>query len=116
MKNYIIIVAILVISNCISYFVGSHTIFMAADVHEDGTETIMYPHWFNTQEALDYEYKYANALIEGLHWWYSSDDNDYWFEVFMKTPEYNKIDSLNFGNWEDFYLYETPRYNEEDSI
>jgi hypothetical protein len=27
----------------------------------------------------------------------------------MITPEYRKIDTLNGGDWEDFYYYETPR-------
>lgn len=87
---------------------------MASDVREDGSETVFYPHFYNTKEALSYEREYANALLEGLHRFYSNDDNDFWFDVFMKTPEYKKIDSLNFGNWEDFYYYETPMLGYED--
>lgn len=107
-KKIIAAAVLLLVTNTVSYLTGSHSFFMAADVKEDGTETIFYPHWYSTAEALNFEREYANALLEGLHRFYSNDDNDFWFDVFMKTPEYQKIDSLNRGNWEDFYYYETP--------
>ena len=101
-------IVLLLVTNMVSYFIGSHEIFMAQDVNKDGTTSMTYPHFYNTKEALKFEREYANALMEGLHRFYSNDDNDFWFDVFMETPEYHKIDSLNHGDWEDFYLYTTP--------
>ena len=104
LKNTVLVI----VTNILSYYIGSHDIYMAADVRPDGTESIWYPHSYNIKEALSFEREYANALREGLHRFYSNDDNESWFEGFMKTKEYQKIDSLCKGNWEDFYYYETP--------
>ena len=106
-KTYFIIAAIIIASNVCSYYVGSHDIYMAADVYKDGSTSISYPHSYPLKEALYFERKYANALREGLHRFYSNDDNDLWFSGFMHTKEYQKIDSLCGGDWEDFYYYET---------
>ena len=101
---------ILILFACcsLSYYMGSHWIYMAADVHSDDSESIMYPHSFDLREAYLAEKEIANALFEGLHRFYSNDDHDDWFTGFAKTKEYAKIDSLLNGNWEDFYYYETP--------
>jgi hypothetical protein len=107
MKKYIFI-ALFVLTNIASYFLGSHWFYMAADVHQDGTESIMYPHFFDLRESWVAEKQLANALFEGLHRFYSNDDNDTWFEEFVPTKEYQKIDSLLNSDWEDFYYYETP--------
>ena len=107
MKKYIFI-ALFVLTNIASYFLGSHWFYMAADVHQDGTESIMYPHFFDLRESYVAEKQLANALFEGLHRFYSNDDNDAWFEKFVPTKEYQKIDSLLNSDWEDFYYYETP--------
>ena len=80
-------------------FAGSHEIVLSSD----GSCFI-----YDTREALRYEREYAGALLEGLHRFYSNDDNDAWFELFVPTPEYQRIDSINGGDWEDFYEYETP--------
>lgn len=103
MKQLLIITVALLLG----YYLGGHEIYMAADVSADGTETAFYPHAYSIRESLSFERQYANALMEGLHRFYSNDDNDLWFDVFMQTPEYHKIDSLNGGDWEDFYHYET---------
>ena len=103
----VVIVAALVLSNLCSCYVGRNYIYMAQDVREDGL-SIKYPHAINLKEAWLKERELANALFEGLHRFYSNDDNDAWFEEFMKTKEYAKIDSLLQGYWEDFYFYETP--------
>lgn len=87
---------------------------MASDVREDGSRTIKYPHCFSIREAWKYEASYAGALLEGLHRFYSNDDNDFWFDVFMQTPEYQRIDSINGGDWEDCYYYETPILDYQD--
>lgn len=107
-KTYAIIIAIMIISNLTSYIFGRYDVYMAKDVRPNGSESIWYPHFEDTREALLFEREYANALFEGLHRWYSNDDNDIWFDGFMKTKEYAKIDSLNQGDWEDFYYYESP--------
>lgn len=103
----IIYSAILILACMASYYVGSHDIYMAKDCNPDGSESIWYPHSYSLRESLKFEREYANALFEGLHRWYSNDDNDMWFESFMHTKEYAKIDSLNQGDWEDFYYYES---------
>ena len=107
-KTYIILIAIILISNLCSFVFGRYEIYMAADVKPSGTISAKYPHFYNLKEALYLEKEYANALFEGLHRFYGNDDNELWFEGFMKTKEYLKIDSLNGGDWEDFYYYETP--------
>ena len=89
----------LIISHLGMYYLGSHDVFIT----EDGE---IYSQ--DLRASLKFETEYGGALMEGLHRFYASDDNDFWFEVFMKTPEYHKIDSLNNGDWEDFYYYTTP--------
>lgn len=108
-KTYIIIAIIVTISNIASYYIGSHDIFMAADVYPDGTCSISYPHSYSIRESLSAERELANALFEGLHRFYSNDDNEDWFSKFLPTKEYQKIDSLLESDWEDFYYYETPQ-------
>ena len=108
-KTYIIIAVIVVLSNCLSYFIGSHDIYMAADVRPDGTSSMSYPHYYSLRESLAVERQLANALFMGLHRFYSNDDNEEWFEGFAKTKEYAEIDSIKEGDWEDFYYYETPK-------
>ena len=107
-KTYAIIIAIVIISNLTSYIFGRYDVYMAKDVRPNGSESIWYPHFEDTRASLAFERQYANALMEGLHRFYSNDDNDFWFSSFMKTKEYQKIDSLNNSDWEDFYYYETP--------
>ena len=106
-KTIFVIACIIVFSNIISYYIGSHDIYMAKDVGTDGTESMWYPHSDNIREALSFEREYANALMEGLHRFYADDDNDLWFNGFVYTREYEKIDSLNNHDWKDFYYYES---------
>lgn len=106
-KTYIIIIAIILISNICSFIIGRYDIYMAADVHKDGTESTMYPHIDSWHKLFLKQKELTNALYNGLHRWYSNDDNDLWFTGFMKTREYAIIDSLG-GCWEDFYDYSTP--------
>jgi hypothetical protein len=82
---------------------------MAADVSTTGEESSWYPHAIDVRKGYFEQVEYASALLEGLHRFYSNDDNDLWFESFMRTKEYEVIDSLNGGDWEDFYYYETPQ-------
>lgn len=99
----------LILTNVMSYYLGSHYIYMAADVSSEGKESSWYPHSINVRKGYFEQVEYASALLEGLHRFYSNDDNDLWFESFMRTKEYEVIDSLNGGDWEDFYYYETPQ-------
>lgn len=102
-------------------FIGSHEFYMAADVHADGNTSITYPHWYNTNDALVHEREYCNAWIELAHY-FLYDNNpsicsecdsllnrnhncDYWLDVVSESEYYDKIDSLNQGDWEDFYAY-----------
>ena len=112
----LIIVQALIIAFVLGHISGSYEIYMAADVQENGHTSIMYPHFYNKSKTLKEEREYANALLEGLHRFYSSDDNDFWFDSFMHTKEYAKIDSLNGGDWEDFYYYETPQLEDWFSV
>lgn len=107
MKVKIATLIILLFTHVLAYLLGSNEMYMAADVHKDGTESIMYPHFYNKAKALRLEREYSFALLEGLHRFYSNDDNDAWFDLFVPTKEYQRIDSLNGGDWEYFYDYET---------
>lgn len=111
----VVIVAALVLSNFCSCYVGRNYIYMAQDVREDGL-SIKYPHAFDLKEAWLHDRQIVIALFAGLHRFYSNDDNDAWFEEFMKTKEYAKIDSLLQGDWEDFYYYETPKLENWEAI
>lgn len=92
----------------LGHFCGSHVIYMSKDCHKDGTTSFKYPHFYNIKKDFVYQREYNIALLAGLHRFYSNDDNEKWFSEFMKTKEYQAIDSLNEGNWEDFYEYSTP--------
>lgn len=99
----------LILTNVMSYYLGSHYICMAADVSADGKQSIRYPYAINVRKGYFEQVEYSSALLEGLHRFYSNDDNDLWFESFMRTKEYEVIDSLNGGDWEEFYNYTTPK-------
>ena len=60
------------------------------------------PHIYNIKEQMHYEKDYNNALLEGLHW-FLEDNSVRWADEFMNTKEYKKIDSVNQGDWGDFY-------------
>lgn len=105
----LIYVLIIAFFSCVSYTLGSREIYLAADCRPDGTESIWYPHSYNVKEALSKERELCNALFEALHRFYSNDDNDLWFEEFVPTKEYQKLDSLLNSDWEDFYYYTTPK-------
>jgi hypothetical protein len=46
------------------------------------------------------------AQSDLLHRIYESDDNDWWFDYVMATPEYWRVDSVLLKDWEDFYCYQ----------
>lgn len=106
MKKAIIGCIILAATNLASWYIGSHDIIVA----EGGV------HVKNLKASLAHEREYANALLEGLHRFYGSDDNDTWFEDFMPTKEYKNIERVNGGNWEDFYQYETTPLGYDDEL
>lgn len=99
----IIYLAILVIACGISYYMGSHDVYMAKDVNKDGSESIWYPHSEDIRTSLKFEREYANALFESLHFFYQ--EYPAVWEKFESSEEYAKIDSLNGCDWEDFYTY-----------
>lgn len=92
MKHFIYI-TLIIIAGITGYWIGQQSWFF--DINNK-------PYWYNTQEALNEERAYANAMFEGLHWWYRQNTN-WWEYQFKNSPEYNKIDSINQGDWEDFY-------------
>ena len=99
----IIYLAILVIACGISYYMGSHNVYMAKDVNKDGSESIWYPHSENIIESLSIEREFANSLFEGLHFFYQEYPTIW--EKFEASEEYAKIETINNGDWEDFYVY-----------
>ena len=113
---FIIALAIIVMTYIIGHFFGSHTFYMAADVRADGTETVMYPHCYNTEEAFLREREVAKAALDALHRFYCNDDNEQWFEEFIPTKEYQKLDSALEHDWEDFYYYETPQLENWEAV
>ena len=61
-------------------------------------------HHFSTEEARLNEVRLAGATIDALHVLFRHD-TAYWYDVFMETREYEVMDSIRNGDWEDFYLY-----------
>lgn len=92
-----LIVFAFIVSNIITY------LFATTDVVKttDGCYT------YSIVDALAGERELCNATFELLHRFYSNDDNDFWFDVVVNTKEYQKVDSLLNGDWEDFYYYTT---------
>lgn len=115
MKKAAYILTIVIVA-MVSYYIGGHDIFMAKDVHKDGSLSMWYPHSYSYKEALKYEREVAFSAMECLHRFYGSDDNDTWFESFMKTKEYIHLDSVLGGEWEDFYSYEDPMLEDWYSV
>lgn len=84
---------LLVFCTYAGYWVGQQT--WIVDMNEK-------VHFFNTEEARLSEIKYCNALLEGLHYYYSQDTT-FWNTEFTKTPEFKHINDANKGDWEDFF-------------
>lgn len=95
MKKYIIFIVVLILTNALTAFISSNSFIICKD------EIIHY----NTKEALDYEREISYNAIAGLHIFYSNSDITTWYK-FMETDVYNRLDSLMFSDWEDFYYYE----------
>ena len=112
-KKTIAVVLLLCVTNAMSLFIGSHDIYWARDIHEDGSISISYPHYYNTLQALNAEREYCNAWMELCHYYLydnnpvhpcdSIEKNNYWYDIVMESDYYLKIDSLNESNWEDWY-------------
>lgn len=90
---------ILCITNVLSYYIGSHSWFIAADLDN---ESFFYPHSYNTKESLNYERKYCSAWIE-LCYQIKEKYPDLWFDSIMPMHEYRDIVEINKGDFEDFY-------------
>ena len=93
MKAIKTIIAV-VIAFLLGHFIGANDIYMAADVHEDGTESIWYPH-YASKATLMSEKEFSEALREGLEYFYNGSE---WSE-FAETKQYARIDSLIGGDW-----------------
>ena len=116
MKKYIKTIIAIVAAFIVGQWYGSHNIWWVQNVRKDGSLSWYYPYVTDVRDELAFEREYCNALFEGLHRFYSNDDNDFWFESFVYTNEYQKIDSINGGDWEDFYYYETPILENWESV
>lgn len=99
MKRLLKLIIALAIGYCVGYLNGRYDIYRCVDNH---ICTMNYKEAYLAEKAI------ASASLELNHLWYSNDDNDYWFDVVVKTKEYQKLDSVLNGDWEDFYLYESP--------
>lgn len=99
MKRTLIIILTLAIGYCVGFLMGRYDIYQCVDNHICT---------MNYKDAYLAEKTIAAASLELNHLWYSSDDNDYWYDVVINTPEYQKLDSALNHDWEDFYHYETP--------
>lgn len=95
MKKLILILTVVCLTNIVSYWFGSTSFIICKD------EIIHY----NTKEALDYEREISYNAIAGLHIFYSNSDIATWYK-FMETDVYNRLDSLMYSDWEDFYYYD----------
>lgn len=97
-----LLIAVIAISAgyCIGFSFGRNEVIIPEDTIQ--------PVVIDYRKAYFAEKEIASAALELLHRWYSNDDNDYWFDVVMKTKEYQRLDSALCGDWEDFYFYETP--------
>lgn len=99
MKKVLIILVILAIGYCIGFTFGRYDVYMCVDKH---IRTLNYKTAYYSEKNI------AGASLELNHLFFSNEDNDYWFDVIINTKEYAKLDSALGGNWEDFYMYETP--------
>ena len=89
------IICIIIIAFLLGHFIGANDIYMAADVHKDGTESIWYPH-YASKATLQSEKEFSAALTDGLEWFrYHADE----WDEFAKTEQYAKIDSFFGGDW-----------------
>lgn len=94
--KHIIYISLLIVSNIITYFVTSRDYVICADGEL----------WsYNVKDALAGERQIASACFDLLHRFYSNDDNEFWFDVVVPSEQYNKLDSILNGDWEDFYYY-----------
>ena len=92
MKHFIYITLIILFTIC-GYYAGKHSWY---------TDINGKPFCYDTEEALNSERAYCNALLEGLHWWYRQNTN-WWDYQFVGSEEYKNIEKANNGDWEDFY-------------
>ena len=99
MKKVLIILITLAVGYCLGYLLGRYDVYKTVDNH---ICTLNYKEAYLAEKAI------ASASLELNHLWYSNDDNDYWYDVVINTKEYQRLDSALNGDWEDFYLYETP--------
>lgn len=98
---------ILVVTNLATWFFSSHEIFWGTD-H-------LPAYVIDTKDALREEREYCNAIFEMLHeYWqyydveYDTEGNviarhNFWIDCIEESDAYMKADSLNHGDWEDFF-------------
>ena len=99
MKKIISLIVAIAIGCCIGYYLGGHEIYrdIEGNFHSDSYKEM----WLGERVV-------ASAAIDLLHRFYSNDDNDEWYEKVIPSKEYARLDSALQGDWEDFYLYESP--------
>lgn len=96
MKKSILIAAAVVIvllSNAVSWYIGRHEIYMAADVHPDGSESIWYPHSFDYKEYWMAERAFATQYIELINSVYENN-REVFDNVLTESPEWDKLIQL----------------------
>lgn len=122
-KQIIFTIMLLCLTNVCTWFFSAHEIYMAQDVSKDGKTSINYPHFYNIRNAYYTEREYCGCMMEMLHDYWEFKDiewtndgqpvgkHDFWNEVIMESDAYHTADSINGGDWEDFYYH---WYTEDD--
>lgn len=103
-KLVALIIMLLVITNGITYFVTSHNFMWGYKVNTETHKVNKIPSLYiqNIEKSLSEECKFTNALWELLHLTYE-DNLQYWENTVRYSKEYQVVDSLKQGDWEDFF-------------
>lgn len=114
-KQIVFTIMLLCLTNICTWFFSANEVYIAADVDKDGKESIKYPHFFNLHDAYYSERQYCACMIEMLHMYWQNYDVEYnkegevisrhnfFDDCIAETDAYLKADSINEGNWEDFF-------------
>lgn len=97
MKKYIILF-VLVLTNAISFFIGSHDF----DWYHEDDSRIPKVYITNLKHKMKIEQLYCNAWMELCHY-YMYDTSDMWETQVVGTPFYKELENINEGDWEDWY-------------
>lgn len=107
LKKIILVGVLVVVTNLGTWFLSSHTIVWGVNHLPVYT--------YDNKTALDIERQYCMCMIEMLHMYWQNYDVEYdekgevisrhtfFDDCIAETDVYLKADSLNEGDWEDFF-------------